>query len=390
MKQDIKKRRFGRTNLWITELGFGAMNLRMLPNRQQGIDLLHHVLDLGIYFIDTARSYTGTCGDGTYVESEEMVGEVLSSRTDLTEPIVIVTKGHGYELAPLAEDLAATRKALRIEGLGDEMHIGQTPVRLVYFLHGISDERWEVIQKSGVLPRLRELQKEGMISFPGFSSHYPFPKEIKEAVDTGAFDVVELPYNVFNRSLGEDGELDILKYIHEKDLGIVNMKAFNGNSMLPIYQVLREFITIDYAKMLNFCLSNPYITSVDAGARSPEEIDADIAVALGNRPSEEERAAWAAEADKVSGLMNDTCRECLHCLEKFSCPNGLNFPEILSVYSRMKICTSLGKDVEQYKKQYQALPMKGADCLECGACLEWCEYKLNIPKLLKEAEEKLG
>ena len=68
------------------------------------------------------------------------------------------------------------------------MHIGQTPVRLVYFLHGISDERWEVIQKSGVLPRLRELQKEGMISFPGFSSHYPFPKGIKEAVDTGAFD----------------------------------------------------------------------------------------------------------------------------------------------------------------------------------------------------------
>ena len=56
----------------------------------------------------------------------------------------------------------------------------------------------------------------------------------------------------------------------------------------------------------------------------------------------------------------------------------------------MKICTSLGKDVEQYRKQYQTLPMKGADCLECGACLEWCEYKLNIPKLLKEAEEKLG
>ncbi len=113
-----------------------------------------------------------------------------------------------------------------------------------------------------------------------FSSHYPFAKEIREAVDTECFDVVELPYNVYNRSLGEDGETDILKYIHEKDLGIVNMKAFNGNSMLPIYQVLREFVSIDYRDMLNFCLSNPYITSVDAGARSPEEIDADIAVAL--------------------------------------------------------------------------------------------------------------
>lgn len=386
---EITKRRFGRTNLMITELGFGAMNLRMLPNRQLGLDLLNHVLDQGVNFIDTARTYTGKCGDGTYVESEEMVGEVLESRTDLKEPIVIVTKGHGYELKALAEDLAATRKALRIQGLGDEMRIGTTPIRLVYFLHGISDERWAVIRNSGVLPRLRELQKEGYISFPGFSSHYPFAKEIKEAVDTDCFDVVELPYNVYNRSLGEDGELNMLRYIHEKDLGIVNMKAFNGNSMLPIYNVLREFVSIDYGKMLNFCLSNPYITSVDAGARTPEEFDADIAVALGGRPNEEERNAWATEADKVSGLMDDTCRECLHCLEKFSCPNGLNFPEILSVYSRMKICTSLGKSADQYKEQYAALPMSGADCLECGACLEWCEYKLNIPKLLKEAEEKL-
>lgn len=386
---ELKRRRFGRTNLMITELGFGAMNLRMLPNKQLALDLLNHVLDRGINFIDTARTYTGKCGDGTYVESEELVGEVLEARTDLKEPIVIVTKGHGYELKPLAEDLAATRKALRIQGLGDQMHIGSTPVRLVYFLHGISDERWEVIQKSGVLPRLRELQQEGLISFPGFSSHYPFAKEIKEAVDTGCFDVVELPYNVYNRSLGEDGELNLLQYIHDQDLGIVNMKAFNGNGMLAIYNVLREFVTIDYRKMLNFCLSNPYITSVDAGARTPEEFDADIEVALGERPSAQERSAWAEEADKVAGHMNDTCRECMHCLEKFACPNGLNFPEILSVYSRMKICTSLGKAADQYKEQYLKLPMSGADCLECGACLEWCEYKLNIPKLLKEADAKL-
>ena len=222
------------------------------------------------------------------------------------------------------------------------------------------------------------------------SSHYAFAKQIKEAVDSDAFDVVELPYNVYNRSLGEDGQpQDLLKYIYEKDLGIVNMKAFNGNSMLPIYNVLREFVSIDYGKMLNFCLSNPYISTIDAGARSAAEIDADIAVALGERPTDDVRKAWAEEADKVSGVMRNTCRECMHCLEKFSCPNGLNFPEILSVYSRMKICTSLGKDAGQYKEQYAKLPMSGADCLECGECLEWCEYKLDIPKMLKEAEETL-
>ena len=99
MKENIRKRRFGRTELMITELGFGAMNLRMLPNRQQGIDLLHHVLDRGINFIDTARSYTGKCGDGTYVESEEMVGEVLDVIKSLAEggmTTAIVTHEMGF------------------------------------------------------------------------------------------------------------------------------------------------------------------------------------------------------------------------------------------------------------------------------------------------------
>jgi len=40
---------------------------------------------------------------------------------------------------------------------------------------------------------------------------------IKEAVDTGIFDVVELTYNIFNRSLGENGEIDLLEYINKKE-----------------------------------------------------------------------------------------------------------------------------------------------------------------------------
>ena len=37
------------------------------------------------------------------------------------------------------------------------------------------------------------------------------------------------------------------------------MKAFNGNGMPPLYPLLREFVSLDYGDMLDFCLSNPYI-----------------------------------------------------------------------------------------------------------------------------------
>lgn len=48
------------------------------------------------------------------------------------------------------------------------------------------------------------------------------------------FDVVELPHNIFNATLGEDGEINLLKYAYERNVGIINMKAFGGNSMPDI------------------------------------------------------------------------------------------------------------------------------------------------------------
>ena len=54
------------------------------------------------------------------------------------------------------------------------------------------------------------------------------------------------------------------------------MKAFGGNSMPDMYNVLQEYIDIDYRAMLNFCLSNPYISTVDAGARYVNEFSLDM------------------------------------------------------------------------------------------------------------------
>ena len=96
------------------------------------------------------------------------------------------------------------------------------------------------------------------------------------------FDVIELPYNVFNRSLGEDGALDLLAYAHEKDIGLINMKAFNGNGMVPIYQVIREYIPIDYPAMLRFCFVESIISppSMPAYATRPS-LMSDFQTAMG-------------------------------------------------------------------------------------------------------------
>ena len=80
MKTQVKRRPFGNTGLLVSEVGFGAMNLRMLNTREEGIALVNYVLDQGINLIDTARGYKGVNGSGDEVQSEEMVGTAIEGR----------------------------------------------------------------------------------------------------------------------------------------------------------------------------------------------------------------------------------------------------------------------------------------------------------------------
>ena len=94
MQKKLKKSTISRKDLMVTELGYGAMNLRMLGSHEEARALVHHVLDQGVNLIDTARAYKGEIAPGVLLESERIVGEVLRARPAPSEPLVIVTKGH--------------------------------------------------------------------------------------------------------------------------------------------------------------------------------------------------------------------------------------------------------------------------------------------------------
>ena len=375
--------------MYVSELSFGAMNLRMLDTTDQAYEISNYVLDQGVNFIDTARAYNGENKSGEMVESEVLIGNAIRSRTDLGEPIVIVTKGHGYTPSQFDEDLSVSLSKLGIDGQG-ALRIGRNEVKLIYFYHGLNQERWETITSSGSLDRALAAKAQGLVNYIGFSSHYRNAPEVKAALDSGAFDVIELPYNLFNRSVGEDGEVDLLKYAYDRDVGVINMKALGGNSMPAIYKVLREYVDIDYRAMLGFCLANPYITTVDAGARYVSEFREDIETAASELPQPHEIDQLKAEADKIADCMHGICRECMHCLEKFACPQGVDFPAVLSIYSRYLVNKRLGKDVCEFAGRYGDVKEDAESCIECGECLPWCEYKLNIPVMIRSAREQLG
>ena len=74
----LAKRTLGRTGLSVTELGYGAMEVRgsriwggRAVTEEQANTILNAVLDAGINFIDTSNDYG---------RSEEFIGRYLSRR----------------------------------------------------------------------------------------------------------------------------------------------------------------------------------------------------------------------------------------------------------------------------------------------------------------------
>lgn len=392
----IKRRPFGSTGAEVTEISLGAMNLRTLPDHAAVEKFLNQVLDTGINLLDTARSYNTrdtwetSNKTGVYISSEEMIGKVLSERPAMDEPLIIVTKGHGYAQGAFDEDFETSCRCLRIRKTKDGLFIGETKIYLVYFLHGINAERWAGIEASGVLDHAKARQAAGDFTWFGFSSHYGDGAAIKQAIDTGAFQVCELPYNIYNPSLGEEGEVDLIKYAHDRGMAVINMKAYNGNGTASIFPQLARVSGFGYREMTRFCLSNPYLSTIDAGATTIGQIQADIEASLEPALAAKERAALRERAKRLSPHLDHICRECMHCVEKFACPMGIDFPGILALYGRYKLSVAVDLASIDFKGEYGKFTPDASRCAACGKCVPWCEYHLDIPRIMRQAAADLG
>ena len=387
----IKRRKFGNTGFEVTEVSLGAMNLRMLDTQEEGKAVIHKALDLGINLLDTARVYNHEKEDGRLFESEVFVKEALCEHEKLSEPIIVVTKGHGYNPKAFDEDLKTSRSKLGVTGFGD-LKIGQQDIKLVYFFHGLSKERFDEMKSSKVLEHAIARRDEGYFNYLGFSSHNGHEEVIVEAIDTDVFEVIELPYNVFASGFGK--ELDcygnIFERASEKGIAIINMKAFGGSSMVRNTKIFEDYCDISTKDRLIYCLSNEYIATVDAGCKYIDELLLDVKASQVEGFSELKCENLESLAKRVTSVMDIECRECTHCLEKFECPQGLDFPRILAMHTRYSLSKEFDGDIEELKGMYSLLEQNADECIACGQCLEWCEYKLDIPKILDDTHLILG
>ena len=284
-------RRLGRTELEVSELGYGAA--RGAAQDPRGfLATVHACIDAGINFIDSAAGYDG--GD-----SERVLGEALAGHDD----VLVETKYCPYEsyrvgaayIGDPAELVASAEESLR-RLRRDHLD--------VFLAHGMRTlESLDRFMTDGCYEAMLRLREQGKVRFIGISelSEGDGTHEVlKQAVPSGSFDVVMLTINLMLQTAEEA----VIPLCREHNVGTVVMMPLNqssgtsGLTSLPAaLELVRHYIAAGQlpdeppytdADLLEFLEPYPvpeaairYVLSHEistccVGTRSPERLQANL------------------------------------------------------------------------------------------------------------------
>lgn len=215
----MKRRRLGRTDLWVTDLCFGASALGNEPgvygyevDEARALETLRAIFDSPVNFLDTSNNY----GAG---QSEMRIGQAIRERGGLPDGFVISTKlDRDPETGIL--DSARARRSLEesLERLGLER---------VHLLH-LHDPEFcleldDITRKGGALDTLVRMKEEGLVDAIGLAMgrldlmaqilpHWPF-----DAV------ITHNRFNLLNRSAE-----DVIDMATSAGIAVLNAAPFTG------------------------------------------------------------------------------------------------------------------------------------------------------------------
>ena len=200
----IQKRQLGNGGPEVSAIGLGCMGMSEFygaGDEQESIATIHHAIDRGVYFLDTADMY------GPF-KNEELVGRAIRDRRD---DVFLATKfgnvrGENGEFLGVRGDPDYVRSACEasLKRLGVE-------VIDLYYQHRV-DANVPIEDTVGEMARLKE---EGKIRYLGLSE--AAPDTIRKAHSTHKITAVQTELSLWSR----DAEVAVLPTVRELGIGYV-------------------------------------------------------------------------------------------------------------------------------------------------------------------------
>jgi aryl-alcohol dehydrogenase-like predicted oxidoreductase len=259
----MEKRRFGKTDIQVSVLGFGGAEIGYQNASLKTVEtLLRSALDEGLNVIDTAECYSG---------SEELIGAAVSSRRS---DFYLFTKcGHGarYDIPEWSAEQISNSIEHSLRRL-------KTDYLDLVQLHSCDEA---TLRKGEVITALQKAKQSGKARYIGYSGD---GRAARYAIETGAFDTLQTSVSVADQ---ESLELTV-PLAREHNMGVIAKRpianaAWRNNGkptdpyLQPYWERLQklkyEFIngnlehSIDVA--LRFTISTPGVHTAIVGTTKP-------------------------------------------------------------------------------------------------------------------------
>src|SRR5499433_2521459 len=257
--QGLPHRTLGRTGASVSILAFGCgSRFLMYEDEEKATAALHHAIDLGITYLDTAYAY----GDG---KSESRVGQVMASRRN---DVWLATKIPDRTRDEFMRRLEASLKRLRTDHV-DLVHIHSL---------GHADDLAKIEAPDGALKGLMEAREQKMARFAGMTSHTD-GEVMAQAIQKHDLDCVQMALNASRNGRFEELALPEAK---KKNLGVIAMKVTGQEFLLGSGSGKTN---ID--SLLRYSMSLP-VTAAVVGMPQLEMLEHNIEVARSFSPYSEQ------------------------------------------------------------------------------------------------------
>lgn len=276
-------RPLGNTGLSVGPIGLGAVTLgrnralkypggegSALPTDEQVLDLLRTSAELGVNLIDTAPAYG---------VSEERIGALMSANNWFggRDRWVICTKaGEAFDAATgeSRHDFSERHIRASVERSLRRLRLDTLDIVLI---HSDGRDEW-IINSTGALDTLRQMQRQGLIRAIGISTKSVDGGLLAVRRSEGACDVVMVAYNPAEKAQGV-----VIDAARHRGVGILIKKALAsghvGDLMARMPADIRAATTDPIEAALRFTLPRAGVSSVVLGTANPAHLRHNIAAA---------------------------------------------------------------------------------------------------------------
>jgi aryl-alcohol dehydrogenase-like predicted oxidoreductase len=265
---EVGKRRLGRDGPEVSAIGLGCMGMSEFygaGSEQESIATIHHAIDRGVDFLDTADMY----GVG---RNEELVGRAIRDRRDR---VFLATK-FGNVRGPAGEFLGVKGDPDYVRSACEASlkRLGVETIDL-YYQHRV-DPNVPIEDTVGAMLRLKD---EGKIRYLGLSE--AAPPTIRRAAAVAGISAVQTELSLWSR----DAEADVLPTVRELGIGYVAYSPLGRGFLTGQITSPDDFPEDDFRKFHprfqgeNFAKNIALVREVEAMAKEKGCTTAQLALA---------------------------------------------------------------------------------------------------------------